>query len=114
MTVSTVRAAESEEDGLLRLEVTFQDLRHTEWALWRFGTDAEVLSPASRRTVLRDRAAALAAHTRPRRPLLRRNNGRPVAEYYGVIIPGPASRDGYWGSAAEVTSALIRFDSAIL
>jgi predicted DNA-binding transcriptional regulator YafY len=60
-TVMSVRAAEPDEDGRLRLEVTFQDLRHAEWALWRLSTDAEALAPASLRTVLRDRAAAMAA-----------------------------------------------------
>ncbi|WUT01465.1 WYL domain-containing protein (plasmid) [Streptomyces sp. NBC_00708] len=67
-TVVAVRAAESEEDGRLRLAVTFQDLRHAEWALWRFGTDAEVLSPASLRAVLYERAVALAAHYADRSP----------------------------------------------
>ncbi|MER7717594.1 WYL domain-containing protein [Streptomyces flaveolus] len=60
-TVTSVRAAEPDADGGLRLEVTFQDLRHAEWALWRLGTDAEALAPASLRTVLHDRAAAMAA-----------------------------------------------------
>ncbi|MFF4018283.1 helix-turn-helix transcriptional regulator [Streptomyces sp. NPDC001843] len=60
-TVVAVRAAEPDADGWLRLEVTFQDLRHAEWALWQLGTDAEALAPASLRTALRDRAAAIAA-----------------------------------------------------
>ncbi|MEU1785231.1 WYL domain-containing protein [Streptomyces sparsogenes] len=55
-----VRAEEPDADGWLRLEVTFQDLRHAEWALWRLGTDAEALTPRSLRTSLRDRAAAMA------------------------------------------------------
>lgn len=50
-----------DDDGRLRLEVTFQDLRHAVWALWQLGTDAEALGPPSLRTALRDRAAALAA-----------------------------------------------------
>ena len=50
-----------DDDGRLRLEVTFQDLRHALWALWQLGTDAEALAPPSLRTALRDRAAALAA-----------------------------------------------------
>ncbi len=45
----------------LRLEVTFQDSRHAEWALWQLGTDAEALAPQSLRTSLRNRAAAIAA-----------------------------------------------------
>lgn len=60
-TAVAVRAAESDADGRLRLEVTFQDLRHAEWALWQLGTDAEALAPASLRTALRERAAAMAA-----------------------------------------------------
>ncbi len=56
-----VRAEEPDADGRLRLEVTFQDLRHAEWALWQLGTDAEALAPESLRASLRDRAAAMAA-----------------------------------------------------
>lgn len=48
-------------DGRLRLEVTFQDARHAEWALWQLGTDAEALAPRSLRTSLRERATVLAA-----------------------------------------------------
>ncbi len=59
-TAVAVRTAESDADGWLRLEATFQDLRHAEWALWQLGTDAEALAPASLRTCLRDRAAAIA------------------------------------------------------
>jgi predicted DNA-binding transcriptional regulator YafY len=55
-----VRATVSDPDGRLRLEVTYQDLRHAEWALWQLGTDAEVLAPGALRTALRDRATALA------------------------------------------------------
>jgi predicted DNA-binding transcriptional regulator YafY len=56
-----VRAAEPDADGWLRLEATFQDLRHAEWALWQLGTDAEALTPEPLRTRLRDRAAAMVA-----------------------------------------------------
>jgi len=56
-----VRAEHPDTDGLLRLEVTYQDLRHAEWALWQLDTDAEVLSPQSLRAALRDRAATIAA-----------------------------------------------------
>ncbi|WP_031486581.1 helix-turn-helix transcriptional regulator [Streptomyces bicolor] len=59
-TVVAVRAAEPDTDGWLRLEVTFQDLRHAEWALWQLSTDAEALTPASLRTALRNRAATIA------------------------------------------------------
>ena len=44
----------------LRLEVTFQDLWHAEWALWQLGTAAEALAPEELRTSLHHRAAALA------------------------------------------------------
>ncbi|MFF2850126.1 helix-turn-helix transcriptional regulator [Streptomyces sp. NPDC058001] len=55
-----VRAEEPDADGWLRLEVTFQDSWHAEWALWQLSTDAEALTPQSLRTSLRDRAAAIA------------------------------------------------------
>ncbi|MER6784083.1 WYL domain-containing protein [Streptomyces sp. NPDC000658] len=60
-TVLAVRAEEPDADGWLRLEVTFQDARHAQWALWQLGMDAEALAPQSLRTSLRDRAAAIAA-----------------------------------------------------
>ncbi|MFF4444281.1 helix-turn-helix transcriptional regulator [Streptomyces sp. NPDC001502] len=60
-TAVAVRAEGPDPDGRLRLELTFQDSRHAEWALWQLGTDAEALTPPSLRTALRDRAAALAA-----------------------------------------------------
>jgi predicted DNA-binding transcriptional regulator YafY len=55
-----VRVEEPDTDGWLRLEVTFQDSRHAEWALWQLSTDAEALAPRSLRTSLRNRAAAIA------------------------------------------------------
>jgi predicted DNA-binding transcriptional regulator YafY len=60
-TALAVRAEEPAGDGWLRLEVTFQDLRHAEWALWQLETDAEALAPQSLRTALRDKAMAMAA-----------------------------------------------------
>jgi predicted DNA-binding transcriptional regulator YafY len=60
-TAVAVRAEAPDADGRLRLEVTFQDLWHAEWALWQLGMNAEALSPPSLRTALRDRAAAIAA-----------------------------------------------------
>ncbi|MEV7653329.1 WYL domain-containing protein [Streptomyces anulatus] len=60
-TVLAVRAEDPDADGWPRLEVTFQDARHAEWALWRLGTDAEAMAPQSLRGALRERAAALAA-----------------------------------------------------
>lgn len=59
-TAVAVRAPEPDTDGWLRLEVTFQDLRHAEWALWQLSTDAEALAPGALRTSLHNRAAALA------------------------------------------------------
>ncbi|MDQ0718472.1 putative DNA-binding transcriptional regulator YafY [Streptomyces luteogriseus] len=60
-TAVAVRAAAPDPDGRLRLEVTYQDLRHAEWALWQLGTDAEVVAPGTLRSSLRDRAAAIAS-----------------------------------------------------
>ncbi|MGP3635544.1 helix-turn-helix transcriptional regulator [Streptomyces sp. 24-1644] len=59
-TALAVRAEEPDADGWLRLEVTFQDSRHAEWALWQLSTDAEALAPQALRTSLRNRAAAIA------------------------------------------------------
>ncbi|RII18711.1 HTH domain protein [Streptomyces sp. YIM 130001] len=59
-TALAVHAEEREADGRLRLEVSFQDRRHAEWALWQLATDAEVLEPPWLRTSLRDRAAVIA------------------------------------------------------
>lgn len=59
-TALTVRAEEADTDGWLRLEVTFQDPRHAEWALWQLATNAEALAPQWLRTSLRHRAAAIA------------------------------------------------------
>ncbi|UUU44013.1 helix-turn-helix transcriptional regulator [Streptomyces sp. NBC_00162] len=58
-TALAVRAEEPDADGWLRLEVTFQDSRHAEWALWQLSTDAEALAPQSLRASLRNRAAAI-------------------------------------------------------
>ncbi|PJE97373.1 DNA-binding transcriptional regulator [Streptomyces carminius] len=60
-TALAVHTEEPEADGRLRMEVTFQDSRHAEWALWQLAADAEALTPQSLRTSLRNRAAALAA-----------------------------------------------------
>ena len=59
-TTLAVLAEAADADGWLRLEVTFQDSRHAEWALWQLGTDAEALAPQWLRTSLRNRAAAIA------------------------------------------------------
>ncbi|MFD8526451.1 helix-turn-helix transcriptional regulator [Streptosporangium canum] len=60
-TALAVRAEEADSDGWLRLEVTFQDPRHAEWALWQLTTDAEALAPQWLRNCLCNRAAAIAA-----------------------------------------------------
>lgn len=60
-TAVAVLTEEAEADGRLRLEVTFQDARHAEWALWKLATEAEALEPRWLRTALRERATALAS-----------------------------------------------------
>ncbi|MDV8007460.1 MULTISPECIES: helix-turn-helix transcriptional regulator [unclassified Rhodococcus (in: high G+C Gram-positive bacteria)] len=55
-----VHAESVGDDGWLRMEVTFQDSRHAEWALWQLGVDAEALTPQSLRIALLSRAAAVA------------------------------------------------------
>ncbi len=60
-TALAVRSEEADADGRLRLEATFQDPRHAEWALWQCADDAEALAPPWLRDSLRRRAAAIAA-----------------------------------------------------
>ncbi|MFE6614949.1 helix-turn-helix transcriptional regulator [Amycolatopsis sp. NPDC057786] len=60
-TALAVLAEEVTEDGKLRMEVTFQDARHAEWALWQLATDAEAVAPPWLRASLRDRAEAITA-----------------------------------------------------
>jgi predicted DNA-binding transcriptional regulator YafY len=60
-TALAVRAEDVDADGRLRLEVSFQDSRHAEWALWQLGTNAEALAPQWLRRSLHDRAAAMVA-----------------------------------------------------
>lgn len=60
-----VRAREPESDDWVRLDVTFEDLRHTVWAVWQLGTDAEVLAPEAARSALYARAEAVAARYQP-------------------------------------------------
>ncbi|MEU4391747.1 WYL domain-containing protein [Kribbella sp. NPDC023855] len=64
-TALAVLAEETEPDGWLRLEVTFQDARHAEWALWQLSTGAQALSPEWLRTTLRNRAATLITYYEP-------------------------------------------------
>ncbi|MFI9504121.1 helix-turn-helix transcriptional regulator [Nocardia sp. NPDC052566] len=58
-TALAVLVEEPDADGWLRLEATFQDARHAEWALWQFAMNAEALAPQWLRDSLRDRATAL-------------------------------------------------------
>jgi predicted DNA-binding transcriptional regulator YafY len=60
LAVCAEEAVEADADGWLRLEVTFQDSRHAEWALWQLAANAEALAPQWLRTSLRNRAAAVA------------------------------------------------------
>lgn len=60
-TALAVGAEETDDDGVVCLELTFQDARHAEWATWEAGADAEVLSPTWLRAALHDRAAAIVA-----------------------------------------------------
>ncbi|MEV0096255.1 WYL domain-containing protein [Streptomyces sp. NPDC050738] len=60
-TALAVRTEQPDADGWLRLEVTFEDVRHAEWALWQLSTDAEALAPEALRTALRHRATTVAA-----------------------------------------------------
>ncbi|MFD3702381.1 helix-turn-helix transcriptional regulator [Nocardia sp. NPDC058658] len=56
-----LRVDDADADGWLRLEATFQDRRHAEWALWQLAKNAEVLAPQWLRVSLYERAAAIAA-----------------------------------------------------
>ena len=59
-TALAVLTEEADADGRLRLEVTFQDPRHAEWALWQLATNAEALCPQWLRTSLHKRATTIA------------------------------------------------------
>ncbi|WP_067563652.1 helix-turn-helix transcriptional regulator [Nocardia acidivorans] len=59
-TALAVHGEELDKSGWLRMEVTFQDARHAEWALWELATDAEALAPQSLRAALHHRATAIA------------------------------------------------------
>lgn len=59
-TALAIGVEESDAEGWLRLEATFQDPRHAEWALWQLGMNAEVCAPQWLRESLHRRAAAIA------------------------------------------------------
>lgn len=61
-TALVVHTETVDPDDWVRLEASFQDARHAEWALWQLAKDAEILAPQRLRTVLRNRAAELADH----------------------------------------------------
>ena len=66
--VATALAARNDgadADGRVRLELTFQDRRHAEWALWQHAPDAETVGPPWLRAALHRRAAAIAARHAP-------------------------------------------------
>jgi predicted DNA-binding transcriptional regulator YafY len=56
-----LRAEEPDADGWIRLQLTFQDTQHAEWAVWQLAEEVEVLQPAWLRASLRVRASAIAA-----------------------------------------------------
>ncbi|MEU7524842.1 WYL domain-containing protein [Saccharothrix sp. NPDC042600] len=60
-TALAVLSEQVEADGRLRVEVTFQDRRHAQWALWQLSGQAEALEPQWLRAYLHDRAAAIVA-----------------------------------------------------
>lgn len=55
-----MRVEEPEADGWLRLEVTFQDMWHAEWALWQLATDVHAIAPQALRDSLQLRAQTIA------------------------------------------------------
>lgn len=60
-TARALRAEEPEADGWVRLDVTFEDLRHAVWAVWQVGTDAQVIAPDALREAISERAREIAA-----------------------------------------------------
>ncbi|WP_456789464.1 helix-turn-helix transcriptional regulator [Cellulomonas sp. P5_C5] len=64
-TAVAVLSEETDADGRLRLEVTFQDARHAHWALWQLAAHAEALRPPWLRTALHEVAVALVARYAP-------------------------------------------------
>lgn len=64
-TALAVLTEDPDPDGWLRMEVTFQDPRHAEWALWQLSTNAEALTPQWLRTALHTRATTIATRYEP-------------------------------------------------
>lgn len=59
-TARAIRAEQVDGDGWVRLDATFEDVRHAVWAIWQLHTAADVLAPDSVREALRERAATIA------------------------------------------------------
>lgn len=60
-TALAVLADHPEPDGRRRVEATFQDARHADWAVWRLAPDVEVLAPSWLRAAVHDRAVDMVA-----------------------------------------------------
>lgn len=54
-----VRSQDDHDDDWVRLQVSYQDLRHARWALWMLGPDVVVLAPADLRQAMHRRAQDL-------------------------------------------------------
>lgn len=68
--IELAHSVEKEEllaEGLLRIELTFHDRRHANWATWRLADHLEVVSPQWLRDDLRNRAQAIAVRNKDRR-----------------------------------------------
>ncbi len=61
----SVRAEDPEPDDWVRLEVSFEDLRHAIWAVWPLGPDAEVVAPHALREAIVRRATSVLDRYRP-------------------------------------------------
>jgi len=59
-TALAILSESTDDDGWLRLEATFQDLRHASWALWQLEADAEAIAPEQLRAALLSKARGLA------------------------------------------------------
>jgi predicted DNA-binding transcriptional regulator YafY len=60
-TALAVLAETADPDGWLRLEVSFQDARHAEWAVWQLAAHGQALSPPWLCAAMHTRAMAVAA-----------------------------------------------------